>query len=404
MKGIFRGGGAMTAVCLTLLCPTVGITAAESLERVDLDITVGGAVRRATIPAGFTLEVLAEGLEGPRMLTFAANGDLFAGSQGGYVYRFAPPYDRPEVLVRMAGYPHSVAFRKGEILVARTGGLYRAPYGPGRSRTVSAGDIELVAPLPAGRGHSSRTVRIGPDGRVYLSLGITGNCSDEYLDGSYPFERRRGGVLVLKEEGEPAWETFASGLRNPVGFDWHPDTGEMYAGNNGPDHLGFDQPPEYFSRLTRGSFHGMPWYRFDGVRVIRDECASGDPPRPLEDVVTPAATFPARSAPMSVAFARNGDLGGGFHGHAVVALRGSWGTAPTGSWRGDPATRREPRLVLVRFADGEAGRVDDLVTGFQLPGGRRWARPVGAAFAPDGALYFTSDEGANALFRLRRVD
>jgi glucose/arabinose dehydrogenase len=305
------------------------------------------------------------------------------------------------VLVELPSYPHSVAFREGELLVAQTDGLYRAPYVPGQKQ-VRRDQVALLAPLPAGRGHTSRTVRVGPDGEVYLALGISGNCSDQYLDGSYPFADRRGGVLVLREGGGAArWETFASGLRNPVGFDWQPGTGVLYASNNGPDHLGFGQPPEYFSRLDPGSFHGMPWFQYDGREIRRDPCQDRAPPRPLSDVSTPAATFPARSAPMGVAFVPRGALSPALQGDAVVALHGSWATAPSGGFFGDRATRREPKVVVVRFEGGQPRKVDDLVTGFQEADGGRWARPVGVGFGPDGALYFTSDDGAEALFRLR---
>ncbi|MHB8763854.1 MAG: PQQ-dependent sugar dehydrogenase, partial [Deferrisomatales bacterium] len=136
--------------------------------------------------------------------------------------------------------------------------------------------------------------------------------------------------------------------------------------------------------------------------VRRDECIRREPPRPAAGVPAPAATFPARSAPMGVAFAPPGALAPALVGDAVVALHGSWGTRPAGGFAGDPATRRPPALVVVRFEGGRAYRVDDLVTGFQLSSGRRWARPVGVAVGPDGALYFSSDDGAEAVFRLRR--
>ena len=209
--------------------------------------------------------------------------------------------------------------------------------------------------------------------------------------------------MVLDETVDPpVWKAFAAGLRNPVGFDWHPATGVLYASNNGPDHWGFELPPEYFSKLVEGSFHGMPWYQYDGTGIRRDSCASGSAPYRADQVSPPVATFPARNAPMGVAFIRPGAMHKSISGDAVVALRGSWGTSPSGSSRGDPATRRHPKLALVRFAQGEAVRVDDLVTGFQLHNGDRWARPVGVSIGPDGNLYFTSDEEANALFRLTR--
>jgi glucose/arabinose dehydrogenase len=396
-----RADGILRLACL--LGALVG-AAAPALEYRQQQVPLeGGALQQVTLPAGYTLELLTTKLDGPRLLTFADNGELFIGSKSGKVYRLAPPYTHPGVLVTLSGYPHSVALRDGEMLIARTDGLYRAPYRPGQS-TLRPETLSLLAALPAGGGHSSRTVRIGPHGRVYVSLGISRNCSDQYLGMDYPFEERRGGVLVLREDGMiPRFEPYASGLRNPVGFDWQPGTGVLYASNNGPDHHGFEQPPEYFSRLDAGSFHGMPWFQYDGRRLYRDECIKSRPPRPERDVAIPVAVFPARNAPLAVAFVPPGALDPEFTGDAVVALHGSWGTRPSGGASGDRATRRPPGLVLVRFREGVARGVEDLVSGFQLDNGERWARPVGVAFGPDGALYFTSDGGTTeGLFRLRR--
>ena len=382
-----------------LLAPLVTLEAAEFQQQF---ITVEGKTQRIKVPKGFKLEVLTVTLDRPRLLAFGKNGDLFIGSRSGNVYRLPPPYTKAQVLVLLDDYPHSIALRKEEILIAQTNGLYRAPYKPGQTK-VDPNKVTLVAELPGGWGHNSRTVAIGPDKRVYVSLGISGNCSDQYLGPGYRFTDQRGGVLVLQESrGKPRLVPFASGLRNPIGFDWHPQTKVLYASNNGPDHLGFDIPPEYFSRITRGSFHGMPWFQFDGKKIIRDTCVSSQPPKPVDKVIKAAATFPARNAPMGVAFVPRGALGKKYTNDAIVALHGSWGTRPTGGASGHPSTRRHPKLVRVRFHNGKAREVEDFVTGFQLANGRRWARPVGVAIGPDGALYFTSDAGANALFRLRR--
>ena len=383
--------------CLCLLLPLAAANT-EPLAYKEQTLILAGVHQNARIPQGYRLEFLAR-MDGPRMLTFATNGDLLVGSKSGKIYRLQPPYTQADVLVQLNNYPHSVALRKNEILIAQTDGLYHAPYQPGQAK-IAAETVRLLAALPGGSGHNSRTVRIGHDGLVYVSLGIRGNCSDNYLDAQYPFEEQRGGVLVLREEGgKVRWETFASGLRNPVGFDWQPKSGVMYASNNGPDHLGFEQPPEYFSRLTVGSFHGMPWYQSDGKQIRRDDCIAGAPPRPLSAVTAPVATFPARNAPMAVTFVPAGAMDASLALDAIVALHGSWGT-PLG---GGAASRRPPKVVVVRFQSGKAMRVDDLISGFQSADGQRWARPVGVAIGPDGALYFTSDSDINGLFRLQRM-
>jgi len=398
-----RISATLISVGLMVVVSTTAQGGSAPLDYEIQNVVVQGERHTMRIPKGYRLELLDANLGGPRLLTFAPNGDLFIGSKSGKVYRVPPPYTNPEILADLGDYPHSVAFRPGEILIAQTNGLYRAPYQPGQKK-LDAEQVTLLASLPSGRGHTSRTVGVGPDGRVYVSLGISSNCSNEYLGERYPFNDRRGGVLVLDEGGKATrWKTFASGLRNPVGFAWHPVTGDLYASNNGPDHLGYELPPEYFSRVTAGSFHGMPWYQYDGRRVIRDHCISREPPRPITDVVVPVATFPARNAPMGVTFVSKGAMDSKLEFDAIVALRGSWGTKPSGGYFGDAASRRPPKIVAVRFNDGKARRVDDLVTGFQDAQGERWARPVGVAVGPDGALYFTSDSGVNGLFRLRRT-
>ena len=363
-------------------------------------LTVAGKNWPLAVPEGMRLELLTDKLEQPRLMEFLPNGVLLIGSRTGKVFRLAPPYTRPSVLVELEDYPHSLAYREGELLIAQTDGLYRAAFTPQDTR-LEWDDVEQLAPMPGGGGHSSRSVAIGPDSRVYIALGISGNCSDEYLDPSYPFNNRRGGVLVLDESGTvPRWKTYAAGLRNPVGFDWHPVTNTLYASNNGPDHLGYDQPPEYFSRLAPGSFHGMPWYQFNGEEITRDDCIRKSPPRPASEVPPPVATFPARNAPMGVAFIPGPTLGSRFQHNAIVALKGSWGTQPSGGMFGRKSSRRPPALVMVDFSDGQAGRVYAFVTGFQQADGERIARPVGVSIGPDGYLYFTSDSHTEGLFRL----
>lgn len=394
-----------TMLCTTMLCGISLTTAHASPEHIQYQqqsIELAGQHYTVRLPTGYRLELLGDKLDGPRLLTFLPNKELLIGSKSGHIYRLYPPYTHPQVLLTLDDYPHSVAYRNGELFIAQTHGLYKLAYQPGQ-QSVDAAHLQRVAVLP-GSGHSSRTVRVGPDQRIYLSLGISGNCSDEYLHDTYAFKYRRGGILVLEENTHKTrLVPYASGLRNPVGFDWHPQSGVMYASNNGPDHQGFELPPEYFSRIETGSFHGMPWYQFNGQTIRRDSCIRRQAPKPVTTVPAPVATFPARNAPMGVSFIPAKAMDHRFIFDAVVALRGSWATRTKGNSVADQATRRPPKLVVVRFDDGRAQGVDDLVTGFQLDNGKRWARPVGVAIGPDGDLYFTSDSGINGLFRLRRL-
>ena len=188
---------------------SVVFASSDALIYEEQTIVLNGESRLARIPKGYRLEFLAE-LDAPRMLTFAPNGDLLVGSKSGKIFHLAPPYTKAEVLVKLNQYPHSVAIRGNELLIAQTDGLYRANYQAGQAK-IAANAVTLLAALPGGGGHNSRTVRVGRDGRIYLSLGVRGNCSDEYLGEAYPSENQRGGVLVLREAGGIAsWETFAS--------------------------------------------------------------------------------------------------------------------------------------------------------------------------------------------------
>jgi glucose/arabinose dehydrogenase len=360
-------------------------------------LTVDGNTVQLKVPEGMRVDFMAP-LDGPRFLISGPGDELLVGSRGADIFRLKRPYTVPETLVTLAGRNHSVAYRNNRIFVAETGGLYSAPYS-GPTGALQADDFSLVATLPSQTGgHWSRTVIVGPDQQLYVGLGISSNCSDEYLDNSYPFEQRRGGVYVLDESGgAPSLTPYSSGLRNPIGLAFQPGNGVLYASNAGPDNLGFDQPPEIFVALSRGSFHGMPWFQYYSGAFRSGECATSTPPRPASEATPPAVTFDARSTPQGIAFVTNPALGPDYTGNALVAIHGSWAIPPGG----DNASRRPPKIVMVHFPDNAPTGVTDIVTGFQRGDGTRFARPSGMVMGADGSLYFTSDDGeVTGLFRL----
>src|SRR3569832_414593 len=153
-------------------------------------ITFAGEQRDVRVPAGYRLELLAA-LEQPRLLTFGPRGELFVGSRAGKVYRLTPPYTRPEVVVTLDDYPHSIAVRNDEMLISQTRGLYRAVYRPGQPRILPQ-DVSLLAKLPSGGVHTSRSVSVGPDGHVYLSRGGGGGGGGRGRGGAGGGGGRRG--------------------------------------------------------------------------------------------------------------------------------------------------------------------------------------------------------------------
>lgn len=360
-------------------------------------LIVGNYSVELKVPSGLKVEFLTD-LDSPRFLSLGPQDEILIGSRGANIYRVSKPYRNSEVLVSLPGMNHSVVYREGQLFVAETAGLYVAEYG-GPETMLTSDDFSLYTKLPSETGgHWSRTVIVGPDSRLYIGIGISGNCSDEYLNESYMFERRRGGVYVLDETTIPyALIPYASGLRNPIGIAFNPETNVLFASNAGPDNLGYNLPPEVFTALSDGSFHGMPWFQFYNGTFRSGECATSEAPRPASEATPPSATFEARSTPQGISFVTSPQLGDLRTGNAIVAIHGSWAKTPDGG----PESRRPPKIAMVNFNDGEPTNVEDIITGFQRSDGTRFARPSGIMMGADGRLYFTSDAGeVTGLFRL----
>jgi len=378
----------------------ISVSPSDSITLRSQTLNVNGNSIQLQVPSGLRVEFLAA-LNRPRFLALGPDEELIIGSRGANIYRMKKPYRTPEILVSLPGLNHSVVYREGQLFVAETSGLYAAAYSDSNT-LLDSNDFALYVQLPSQTGgHWSRTVITGPDSRLYIGIGISGNCSDEYLDESYPFERRRGGVFVVDETVNPSQLIpYASGLRNPIGIAFNPVTKVLYASNAGPDNLGYYLPPEVFSPLSDGSFHGMPWFQYYDGAFRSGECATSPAPRPSSEATAPEAIFEARSTPQGIAFVTDSFLGEDFNGNALVAIHGSWAVPPGGG----PETRRPPKIVMVNFLDGQPTEVEDIVTGFQRNDGSRFARPSGMLMGSDGLLYFTSDGGeVTGLFRLAPI-
>jgi glucose/arabinose dehydrogenase len=224
-----------------------------------------GAVAEVQVPPGFEVQVFAEGLDGPRFMAFGPDGVLYvADRQSGRIVML-PDEDGDGVADVVQVYadgldnPHSLVFHEGAWYVGLRSGVIRLIDSDGDG---TADEREMIVNLPYNGSHSTKTVEFLPDGRMVVSVGSTCNVCEEE-------DPRRAAVLVY-EDGSGAGEAiYASGLRNAVGLAINPETGELWATNNGRDLMGDDVPPENVYIVREGVDYGWPGCHRDHGRPVR---------------------------------------------------------------------------------------------------------------------------------------
>ncbi|WP_371810075.1 sorbosone dehydrogenase family protein [Deinococcus sp. JMULE3] len=341
-----------------------------------------GVAQSLKVPAGFSVNLYADGFRKPRFMVVASNGDVLLSDTGAGIVYVLPDRNRDgkadgkQVFASGLNQPHGLAIRGGFLYVANTDGVVRFPYRAGDTKA-SAAPVRLVN-LPGGGGHSTRTVEFGPDGRMYVSVGSTCNVCEES-------DPKRAAIWVYDADGKNG-KPYATGLRNAVGVEWF--GGQLYATNNGRDQLGDDLPPEGFYKVKQGGFYGWPYcyttqpgqaqvWDKDFGRKSADTCKAA----------TPAfALTTAHSAPLGLAFYTGKTFPAAYRGQMFVALHGSW-------------NRSEKSGYKVITIDPQTGRVTDFLTGF-LRGQNVVGRPVDLAVAADGSLLLT-DDGEGRVWRIQ---
>jgi glucose/arabinose dehydrogenase len=343
--------------------------------------------RRIQAAAGLRAGLYADGLAGARLLRFSAAGDLLVSRPAaGEVVLLARDADGDgradgrRVLLEGLRLPHGLDFHAGWLYVAETDAVGRARFDAAAGRTSGAYE-RVVADLPGGGRHWTRTLRFGPDGWMYVSVGSSCNVCEEE-------DPRRAAILRYRPDGGGE-EIHASGLRNAVGFDWRPGSGDLYATDNGRDLLGDDFPPCELDRVVPGGFYGWPYA--NGDNRPDPELGAGQEAR-IAAAIAPSHAFRAHTAPLGIAFVRGPGAPAWLRGAALVALHGSWNrTRKDGyevvslHWR--PDGRIEERDFLWGFLEDE-----DVI-----------GRPVDVAEGPDGAFY-VSDDYAGAVYRVAPLD
>jgi len=335
------------------------------------------------LPPGFKIEVFAR-VPGARSLVVMEDWGVVLTSTRGPNIHAAIDTDRDgradKVVTVKSGLKlaNGIAWKDGFLYVAEQHRLTRYP-APDLETLIAAEPEVLFDGLPDRSWHGWRYAAFGPDGALYVSVGAPCNvCAVKGLEGT--IQRFRA----------PGWkpETYASGVRNPVGLAFHPETGHLYFTDNGADNMGDDSPPEEFNHAPKqGLWFGYPWYGGGTDRTLNFK---GQPlPR---EATPPAVTFGAHIAPLGIGFYTGAKFPAEYRGDAFVAHHGSWN-------RSVPDGYRVARVRFDKITKKAVGW-EPFATGWLESNGVAWGRPVDVKQTRDGAL-LVSDDRTGTIYRIR---
>jgi glucose/arabinose dehydrogenase len=353
-------------------------------------------------PKGFKVELYATGLDNPRLLRTAPNGDLFlAESETGKIKVFrgvSADGKAKEVSVFAEGLhqPFGIAFYpRGTdpqwVYIGDTDGIVRFPYKNGDVK--ATGPEQQLAELPGGGrlrggGHWTRDLVFSKDGtKLFASVGSHSNVDDP---DTHPEEFHRADVLEFTPEGKFV-KVYAWGIRNCVGEAINPATGELWCSTNERDGLGNNLVPDYVTHIQEGGFYGWPWFYFHGAEGgLQDPRHPGKHPELKAKVITPDILVNPHFASLEMMFYEGTQFPAAFKGDGFACEHGSWNRAHRSGYE----------VIRLPMKEGHAtGEYEDFLTGFVTPDGRVWGRPVGVAEARDGSL-FVSDDGSRSIWHV----
>jgi glucose/arabinose dehydrogenase len=345
-------------------------------------------------PAGFKVDQYATGLNNPRLIRTAPNGDYFVAESSANdirVFRGISADSKPEqVEVFASGLdkPYGIAFfppgpNPQWVYIGNTDGIVRFPYQNGDLK--ARGPSEHIADLPP-EGHSTRSIEFSLDGKkMYVGVGSNSNVDDIDLS---PSEKNRSDILEFNPDGS-GMRVYAYGIRNPGGgLAVNPKTGELWCSVNERDALGDNLVPDYITHVQEGGFYGWPWWYMGGHQDPRHE---GKHPELKSKVITPDVILQPHNASLQLTF---------YTGHQFPAeYSGDIFASEHGSWNKSVRVGYELIRIPLHQTGRASGEYEDFMTGFVLDNGNVWGRPVGVAVAQDGSL-LVSDDGSNSIWRI----
>lgn len=343
-------------------------------------------VKQLRVPYGFAVTKFAENLGKPRMLAVAPNGDIYVSDRDAgtvTLLRDSGNTGMADTVQIVARRPdlHGLAVQDGRLYIADIRELFVADI----QSDGSLGELEtLYNDLPDAGQHPNRTIEFGPDGRLYLSVGSTCNACPEP-------NPENATLLQVNTDGSGR-RVFAKGLRNTIGFDWHPTTQRLFGFDHGTDWLGDEQPREELNELKNGADYGWPWV-FEDRRFNRT--IEPPPGQTFEGyaatTTSPLLLYTAHASPLDMIFYTGNQFPEEYRNDAFVTMRGSWN-------RAEPAGYM---IVRVRFDNqGNPVRVEDFVSGWLVNNNQaHFGRVVGIAQHTDGSL-LVADDANGVIYRI----
>jgi glucose/arabinose dehydrogenase len=357
---------------------------------------IGWGDKKPQAPAGFKVIKFAENLDHPRQTYIAPNDDIFVveSNTKNSADRITLIRDKDgdgtpdhqDVFLKDLNQPYGMLVLNNYFYVANTDGLYRYPYTKGDTKIEAEG--EKILSLPAGgyNNHWTRNLIASKDGsKIYVSVGSASNV------GEYGMEKEEGRAAILEINPDGSGEKiYAAGLRNPVGMDWNPVTGELWAAVNERDKIGNNLVPDYITSVQEDGWYGWP-YSYYGQ--IQDPRWADNPHTDLvEKAIVPDVPVGPHTASLGLAFYTKDKFPVKYKNGAFVGQHGSWNRANFSGYK----------ILFVPFDEnGKPGQPEDFLTGFiaDEAASKVYGRPVGVTVTSDGAL-LVNDDDANIIWKI----